>query len=74
MKTFISRRFYRLFGLKKYIVVAIHKQTSVREQYIAISRKSQAAIHAIQMNLDAENYDFKAYTEVQYAHMLKLRY
>lgn len=74
MKTIISRRFYRLFGLRKYIVVAIHKQTSDRQQYVAISRKSHAAIQAIQTNLDADNYDFKAYTEVQYAHMLKLRY
>lgn len=74
MNSIISRRFYRLFGVQKYIVVAIHNHSNERQQYVAISRKPSAAIEVIKSKLQAEHYDFIAYTEVQYAHMLKLRY
>ncbi|MBQ0139771.1 MAG: hypothetical protein KBT36_10770 [Kurthia sp.] len=74
MRLIISRKYYRLFGLRKYIVVAIHKETKERKQFVAVSRKAQHAIEAVKKKEQMTDYKFTAYTEVQYAHLLKLRY
>lgn len=74
MKVFISRKYYHLFGLQRFIVVATHRETKERQQYVAISRKAKTSVQAIKAKLDPKHYDFMAYTETQYAHMLKLKY
>lgn len=74
MKVLISRKYYHFFGLKRFIVVATHRETNERHQYVAISRKAKTSIQSTKARLDEKNYDFTAYTETQYAHMLKLKY
>lgn len=74
MRLIISRKYYRLFGLKKYIVVAIHKETKECKQFVIVSRKPKQAIEAVKKKNQMKAYQFTAYTEVQYAHLLKLKY
>lgn len=74
MREIIPRRYYRFFGFKKYIVVAVHKENKERKQFIVISRKSQHAVHEIKEKIAEHGYQYTAYTETQYAHLLKLRY
>lgn len=70
----ISSKYYHLFGLKKFIVVGVHKETNVKSQFIAISRKSKKAIRVVSKKVNANDFDFKVYNESQYAHMQKLKY
>lgn len=73
MKSLISRRFHRYFGLKKFIVVTIRKGSGKRNQFVSLSRNAEIAIARVSQNLEVQQYDIKAYTESQFAHMLKLR-
>ncbi|WIL39840.1 hypothetical protein QN089_06165 [Kurthia sp. YJT4] len=74
MTTFLFKRLNQLFGLKKYIVVAVEKASGQSKQFVVVSRKQHAAVSEVSKQLDLQQYDVTTYTKVQYAHMLKLKY